>query len=43
MASMMPVMLTIRTGREMAHWAPWFTGVPTTGLAQHHSEPVVAR
>jgi hypothetical protein len=40
---MMGVMVTIRTGRRAAHSAPWFTWVPATGLAQHHSSPQVAR
>jgi hypothetical protein len=38
----MSVVMTIRTGRSAAHSAAWFAGVPATGLAQHHSEPVVA-
>jgi hypothetical protein len=43
MVIMMQVMGTIRTGRDQSHSAPWFTGVPATGLAQHHSSPEVAR
>src|SRR5437667_9035761 len=42
MMLMMSMMVTIRTGRCAAHSAPWFTWVPATGLAQHHSSPKVA-
>jgi hypothetical protein len=39
---MMRVLVTLRTGGCAPHSAAWFTWVPATGLAQHHSSPKVA-
>jgi hypothetical protein len=43
MMFIMSVVLTIRTGRSAAHSTAWFARVPTTGLAQRHPPPEVAR
>lgn len=43
MMLVMSVMMTIRTGQSVAHSTTWFTWVSTTGLAQRHPLPEVAR